>query len=81
VDRVVGLNDVRAEIAMMRTPDGHSRVELTKFHAAGGQSRAGKRAGEHAGHTPHHVRWFGRSVPRHEDTIVLPKNGLLALTK
>ncbi len=32
VDRVVGLNNVRADIAMMRTPDGHSRVELTKFH-------------------------------------------------
>jgi catechol 2,3-dioxygenase-like lactoylglutathione lyase family enzyme len=31
-DRVVGLNDVRADIAMMRTPDGHGRVELTKFH-------------------------------------------------
>jgi hypothetical protein len=56
VDRVVGLNDVRADIAMMRTPNGHSRLELTKFHAVGGQSRAAKRAGEHAGHTPHHVR-------------------------
>ena len=32
VDSVVGLNDVRADIAMMRTPDGHGRVELTKFH-------------------------------------------------
>ena len=32
VERVVGLNDVRADIAMMRTPDGHSGVELTKFH-------------------------------------------------
>jgi catechol 2,3-dioxygenase-like lactoylglutathione lyase family enzyme len=32
VDRIVGLNDVRADIAMMRTPDGHNRVELTKFH-------------------------------------------------
>src|SRR5207247_11184112 len=32
VDRVVGLSGVRADIAMMRTPDGHSRVELTKFH-------------------------------------------------
>ncbi|MDQ3571534.1 MAG: VOC family protein [Actinomycetota bacterium] len=33
VDRVVvGLGDVRADIVMMRTPDGHSRVELTKFH-------------------------------------------------
>ena len=28
----VGLNDVRADIAMMRTPDGHGRVELSKFH-------------------------------------------------
>ena len=33
VDRVVGLENVRAEIAMMRTPDGHGRLELTKFHA------------------------------------------------
>ena len=32
VGSVIGLNDVRADIAMMRTPDGHSRVELTKFH-------------------------------------------------
>jgi len=32
VDSVVGLEGVRADIAMMRTPDGHSRVELTKFH-------------------------------------------------
>src|SRR3954447_6494386 len=32
VDRVVGLDDVRADVAMMRTPDGHSGVELTKFH-------------------------------------------------
>ncbi len=32
VDRVVGLDDVRVDIAMMRTPDGHSRLELTKFH-------------------------------------------------
>ncbi len=32
VDRTVGLDGVRADIAMMRTPDGHGRVELTKFH-------------------------------------------------
>jgi catechol 2,3-dioxygenase-like lactoylglutathione lyase family enzyme len=31
VDLVVGLDNVRSEIAMMRTPDGHGRVELTKF--------------------------------------------------
>ena len=32
VDSTVGLNDVRADIAMMRTPDGHGGVELSKFH-------------------------------------------------
>src|SRR5438067_5884270 len=32
VDQTVGLKNVRSDIAMMRTPDGHSRVELTKFH-------------------------------------------------
>ncbi len=32
VDSTVGLDDVRADIAMMRTPDGHGRVELTRFH-------------------------------------------------
>jgi catechol 2,3-dioxygenase-like lactoylglutathione lyase family enzyme len=32
VDRVVGLDGVRSDIAMMRTPDGHGRVELDKFH-------------------------------------------------
>jgi len=32
VDRVVGLDDVRVDVAMVRTPDGHSRLELTKFH-------------------------------------------------
>src|SRR5262245_66351708 len=32
VDLVVGLENVRCEIAMMRTPDGHGRLELDKFH-------------------------------------------------
>src|SRR5688572_30442844 len=31
--RVVGLDGVRADIVMMRTPDGHGRVELSKFHS------------------------------------------------
>jgi catechol 2,3-dioxygenase-like lactoylglutathione lyase family enzyme len=30
-DRVVGLEGVRVDVAMMRTPDGHSRLELMKF--------------------------------------------------
>ncbi|MEA2308919.1 MAG: hypothetical protein QOI65_1205 [Thermoleophilaceae bacterium] len=32
VDQTVGLKDVRADIAMLRTPDGHGRVELSRFH-------------------------------------------------
>jgi catechol 2,3-dioxygenase-like lactoylglutathione lyase family enzyme len=32
VDRIVGLENVRCEIAMLRTPDGHGRLELDKFH-------------------------------------------------
>jgi catechol 2,3-dioxygenase-like lactoylglutathione lyase family enzyme len=31
VDQVNGLDDVRVDITMLRTPDGHGRVELTKF--------------------------------------------------
>jgi catechol 2,3-dioxygenase-like lactoylglutathione lyase family enzyme len=36
VDRVVGLEGVRSEIAMLGTPDGHARIELSKFHAPPG---------------------------------------------
>ena|SRR5215467_11263018 len=32
VGSVIGLDDVRADIAMMRAPDGHGGVELTRFH-------------------------------------------------
>ncbi len=32
-DQVVGLDNVRADVAMMRTPDGHGRVELSRFHS------------------------------------------------
>jgi catechol 2,3-dioxygenase-like lactoylglutathione lyase family enzyme len=31
VDRVVGLHGTRSDIAMMRTPDGHGRLELTRY--------------------------------------------------
>jgi catechol 2,3-dioxygenase-like lactoylglutathione lyase family enzyme len=33
VDRVVGLDGVRTDMAMLETPDGHGRLELAKFHA------------------------------------------------
>jgi catechol 2,3-dioxygenase-like lactoylglutathione lyase family enzyme len=32
VNRVVGLDDVRQTVAMLRTPDSHGRLELAKFH-------------------------------------------------
>jgi catechol 2,3-dioxygenase-like lactoylglutathione lyase family enzyme len=33
VDHSVGLDGVKCDIAMLLTPDGHGRVELSKFHA------------------------------------------------
>jgi|SRR3954447_9530877 catechol 2,3-dioxygenase-like lactoylglutathione lyase family enzyme len=36
VDRLCGLDGVHTDIAMMRTPDGHGRLELIKYHAPTG---------------------------------------------
>ena len=33
VDRVVGLEGVQVDFAMLRTPDGHGRLELVKFRS------------------------------------------------
>jgi catechol 2,3-dioxygenase-like lactoylglutathione lyase family enzyme len=35
VDRLAGLQGVRADIAMLRAPDGHGRIELTRYRAPG----------------------------------------------
>jgi catechol 2,3-dioxygenase-like lactoylglutathione lyase family enzyme len=32
VGRLIGLQNVRATLVLMRTPDGHGRIELDKFH-------------------------------------------------
>src|SRR2546421_2311111 len=32
VDSLIGLKDVRATLALMRTPDGQAKIELDKFH-------------------------------------------------
>jgi catechol 2,3-dioxygenase-like lactoylglutathione lyase family enzyme len=37
VDRVVGLEGVRADIAMLQAPEGNGRVELAKFHSPSDQ--------------------------------------------
>src|SRR4029453_10758737 len=44
VDRLIGLDGVLSDIAMMRTPDGHGRVELTKFR----RPTAGRAGPHHA---------------------------------
>lgn len=33
VDSLIGLKNVQATLCIMKTPDGHSRIELDKFHA------------------------------------------------
>ena len=33
IDRIVGFDGARCDVAMMRSPDGHGRVELEKYHA------------------------------------------------
>jgi catechol 2,3-dioxygenase-like lactoylglutathione lyase family enzyme len=38
VDRVVGLEGVRVDAAMMQTPDGNARLELVKFHSYQGDN-------------------------------------------
>lgn len=38
VDRLVGLEGVRSDLVMMRTPDGHGRLELTKYHTPSSQA-------------------------------------------
>ena len=32
-ERIIGLQDVKAEVAMLRTPDGEANIELSKFHS------------------------------------------------
>nr|WP_026360797.1 VOC family protein [Amycolatopsis nigrescens] len=38
VDRIVGLDGVRSDVAMVRTPDGHGKVELIKYHTPTSQA-------------------------------------------
>jgi catechol 2,3-dioxygenase-like lactoylglutathione lyase family enzyme len=48
LDRLVALDDVRADIAVVRTPDGHGRLELTKFHTPAAVSTEPGNAPPHA---------------------------------
>jgi catechol 2,3-dioxygenase-like lactoylglutathione lyase family enzyme len=42
VDRIVGLEDVQADIAMMKAPDGSGQIELVKFHSPSSRREAGQ---------------------------------------
>jgi catechol 2,3-dioxygenase-like lactoylglutathione lyase family enzyme len=54
--RVTGLGDQRVEIAMMRTPDGHSRLELSRFLGPPVVADQPKRSGERSRLPASHVR-------------------------
>jgi catechol 2,3-dioxygenase-like lactoylglutathione lyase family enzyme len=41
VDRVVGLEGVQADSAMLKTPDGHGQIELSRFNAPSGPAGEG----------------------------------------
>jgi hypothetical protein len=47
VDRLAGLDGVRAEVAVVQTPDGHGRLELTKFHTPSSRTTTGTRRRTH----------------------------------
>jgi catechol 2,3-dioxygenase-like lactoylglutathione lyase family enzyme len=49
VDRVVGLEGVRVDIAMLETPDGHGRLEANEVSRPAGSGRRPERATEHPG--------------------------------
>jgi catechol 2,3-dioxygenase-like lactoylglutathione lyase family enzyme len=52
VDRVVGLDDVRVDVAMVRTPDRHGRLELTMFHTPPTRGGAAEGSAWHASSLP-----------------------------
>jgi catechol 2,3-dioxygenase-like lactoylglutathione lyase family enzyme len=56
VDRLVGLEGVRTESAMVETPDGNGRLELIKVPRPAGPGRRPARAGEHPGYPPSRIR-------------------------
>lgn len=66
VDRIVGLDGVRNDIAMLRAPDGHGRLELIKFHTPPATTAEPNAPGEHPGHT------FGSCSPSMTSRRSLP---------
>jgi hypothetical protein len=50
IDRIVGFNGSRYDVAMMRTPDGHGRMDLEKHHGPRVVSGLSSRAADLDGH-------------------------------
>src|SRR5258705_12105106 len=65
-DRTVGLDGIRSDIAMMRTPDGHSKEELTKYHTPA----ASRAEMENPPHNPHGLPRAPVAVDVYADTIM-----------
>ena len=63
VDRIVGLEGVRNDAAMMQTPDGHGRLELIQFNAPSAEGDA------HAPANTRGLRHLAFAVDDIEDTI------------
>jgi catechol 2,3-dioxygenase-like lactoylglutathione lyase family enzyme len=59
VDRVVGLEGVRVEYAMMQTPDRNGRLELVKFHSPSHQGDNRHAPANTPGNPPHRIRRRG----------------------
>ncbi|WP_211301418.1 VOC family protein [Murinocardiopsis flavida] len=69
-DRTVGLDGVRCDIAMMRTPDGHSRLELAKYLSPAA-------IGDASHHPPHNTLGMHRvmfAVDDIEDVVARLRN-------
>ena len=59
VDRVVGLEGVRVDFAMMQTPGGNGRLELVKFHSPSNQGDNRHAPANTPGEPPHRIRRRG----------------------
>ena len=71
-DQTVGIAGIRSEIAMMRTPDGHGRVELTTYHSPDVITPDPLApAPNTVGGASHHVR--GRRHRRHHFPAIHPR--------
>jgi catechol 2,3-dioxygenase-like lactoylglutathione lyase family enzyme len=73
VDRVVGLEDVRCELSMLQTPDGHGRLELMRFNSPAAREGDTNAPPNTLGIPPHRV--LGRRHRRRRRQVAGPGVG------